>query len=146
MIVLLDTGILGALCAPEPDHEIHNWFVGALQRGRQLTLPEICDYELRRELKRAGLQRSLARLEDLAGTISYLPLTTEAMRAAADFWAEVRNAHAPTASDDALDGDCILAAQAKACGRASNRPVVVATTNVKHLTLMVDARPWREIA
>lgn len=146
MIVLLDTSVLGKLCALEPDRDADIWCAGAMQRGRQFRLPEICDYELRRELKREGLDRSLQALDQLAKMVPYVQLTTEIMRVAADLWAQMRNQHTPTASDDALDGDCILAAQATLLSRGTAQDVVVATTNVKHLSLMVDARPWKEIA
>jgi len=72
----------------------------------------------------------------------YLPLTTAAMRQAAAFWAEARNARRQTADDKALDGDVILAAQ------AVTLPVpgaVIATTNVGHLGRYAPAEVWRNI-
>jgi len=47
-------------------------------------------------------------------------------------WAEVRRAHRPTAPPLALDGDVILAAQARAVDG------VVVTYNTKHLDQLVD--------
>jgi len=43
-----------------------------------------------------------------------------------------------------LDGDVILAAQAK-IEELNGNQVIVATTNVKHLSLFVDAREWQMI-
>ena len=65
------------------------------------------------------------------------------MRTAARLWAEARNAGFPTANDTALDGDVILAAQALAL--ADRQPIVVATTNTKHLERYVDARLWSDL-
>jgi hypothetical protein len=66
-------------------------------------MPEIADYEVRRELLRANKARGLARLDALAGLLEYLPLTMAAMRQAAGFWAQARQQGRPTADDKALD-------------------------------------------
>ena len=74
----------------------------------------------------------------------YLPITTAAMRQAAEFWAQARQRGEPTAPDLALDAYVILAAQALVAG-ASAGNVVVATTNVAHLTRFVAAETWDQI-
>jgi len=51
------------------------------------------------------------------------------------------NAGKPTADRNALDGDVILAAQAIWEVNAGNE-VVIATTNVGHLSQFVDVREW----
>jgi len=61
------------------------------------------DYEVRRELLRAGKLRGLRRLDVLKGTLYYQPLTTETMLTAAECWAEVRQQGRPTAATDALE-------------------------------------------
>ena len=53
-------------------------------------MPEIADYEVRRELLRANKREGLARLDALVGLLEYLPITTAAMRQAALFWAQAR--------------------------------------------------------
>lgn len=65
MIVLLDTGVLGALAQPQPDREVHGWLVGLLRRGRTVFVPEVSDYELRREFLRARMVESIRSLDDL---------------------------------------------------------------------------------
>jgi predicted nucleic acid-binding protein len=105
-------------------------------------VPEIADYEVRRELLRAEKVRGLARLDALAMRLEYLPLTTAAIRQAALFWARARQQGQPTASDEALDGDMILAAQAMTLGIAD---VVIATTNVGHLSRFAPAALWQSI-
>lgn len=69
-------------------------------------------------------------------------IDTATMLKAAEFWSRARQRGKATASNDALDGDVILAAQAALLQNANNQ-VVVATTNVKHLSLFVDAREWK---
>ena len=59
---------------------------------------------------------SIARLDGLASKIEYLPLTTAAMRIAAELWAQGRQSGQPTADPKELDGDVILAAQALLLG------------------------------
>ena len=109
-----------------------------------MRVPEITDYEVRRELLRLNKQKSVDRLDLLRTTIGYVPLTTATMLRAADLWAQVRKLGKPTADNKALDGDVILAAQAALLAEQGDE-VIVATTNVDHLARFVDAREWREI-
>jgi predicted nucleic acid-binding protein len=108
-------------------------------RGAQVWVPEIADYEVRRELLRANKVRGIARLDLLKNSLGYLPLTTPIMLKAADLWAQARRSGVPTADPKALDCDVILAAQALTVQG------MVATENVGHLSRFVDARHWREI-
>jgi predicted nucleic acid-binding protein len=135
---VLDTGPLGRLVHPASNPEIVRWLEGELTRGIPVIIPEIADYELRRSLLLEGLTRSLHRLAQLETTLVYLPLTTAVMQHAAELWAETRRRGRPTADAQALDGDVILAAQTIAIGGR------VATENVGHLSLFVEAYDWRE--
>jgi hypothetical protein len=70
------------------------------------------------------------------------------MRTAAKLWAEVRQKGMPTAEPASLDIDCILAAQAiTTASTLSVDPsdVVVATSNVGHLSRFVNAEMWETI-
>jgi hypothetical protein len=107
-----------------------------------VLVPEIADYEVRRELLRANKVRGIARLDALIGLLEYLPLTTAAMRQAAVFWAQARQQGQPTADDKALDGGVILAAQALTLGLTD---VVIATTNVSHLARFAPAALWPDV-
>jgi enoyl-CoA hydratase/carnithine racemase len=91
---------------------------------------------------RAGLGASVVFLDQLAQKAEYLPLTTAAMRKAAELWAAARSLGRPTAANPALDGDEILAAQALTLGTPD---VVVATGNVRHLSRYVPAEMWSAI-
>jgi hypothetical protein len=147
--VLLDSGPLGLACgrpgSPAPDR-CRLWIDALLARGVEVIVPEIADYEVRREPTRVGALASLQRLDQLVapGRLSYLPVTTAEWRQAADFWAEARARGMPTASRDALDADVILAACATAIGQPGDT-VIVATMNVGHLSRCCDARLWTSI-
>jgi len=150
MIVLLDSGPLGILSHPnssDDNLECRYWAERISDKGYRLILPEIADYEIRRELLRADKQKGLRRLDTLKAKFQYLPLTTKTMLKAAEFWAESRKAGKPTASPDALDGDVILAAQAYLIAEevGDRIPVVVATTNLNHLERFVNAKKWQDI-
>jgi hypothetical protein len=59
-------------------------------------------------------------------------------------WAELRRQGLPTADARALDADAILAAQLLLVV-ASDDTLVVATTNVGHLSRIVPAQRWQDI-
>jgi len=143
-IVLLDSDPLGIVTNPKaasPLSQEGKVWLQSLPKGYIVMLPEIADYEVRRELIRAGKTAGIERLDQLKSQIPYCPLTTEVMLLAAQLWADARNRGKPTADRNALDGDVILAAQAIWEVNAGNE-VVIATTNVGHLSQFVDAREW----
>ena len=128
-----------------PENEAcKNWLSMLAYKGVEIVIPEIADYEVRRELLRAGKERGLARLDALKGMLRYMPITTLVMVKAAEFWAAARKAGRQSTDDASLDADMILAAQASALVRAVDE-TVIATTNVRHLALFASARIWREI-
>jgi predicted nucleic acid-binding protein len=143
VIVLLHTGPLGILVHPRISQECQDWLEDILLKNYQVVLPEIADYELRRELLRLDNSARIRRLDRLKQKLEYLPLTTDIMLQAAELWATARKRGKPTADPKALDGDVILAAQAMSIETTAQ--TVIATTNVRHLSLFVDAREWSDI-
>jgi predicted nucleic acid-binding protein len=143
-LVLLDAGPLGLITHPKRNPEIKAWLDDLIEDGIDAAIPEVADYEVRRELIRASRTGGLRLLDALKARIDYLPLTTETMLKAAEYWAQARRRGRPTAGDQALDCDVILAAQAALVLR-SGQEVVIATTNVGHLAQFVEARRWEEI-
>jgi predicted nucleic acid-binding protein len=145
--ILLDSTPVGLITNPKSTPlsiECQQWFYSLIDRGYSVVLPEIIDYEVRRELLRVNRSNSIRRLDLLKSEIIYLPITTKVMLRAAQLWAEVRQQGKPTADNKALDGDVILAAQAILIG-SSTSPAIVATSNQKHLSLFVDSRNWQDI-
>ncbi|WP_449417416.1 nucleic acid-binding protein [Phormidium nigroviride] len=147
-IVLLDSGPLGMATNPKATSPLYQecqlWLQSLPLKGYIIVLSEIADYEVRRELIRAGKKAGIKRLDELKSELPYRPLTTEVMLMAAHLWADARRRGRPTADSTALDGDVILAAQAILEANEGNE-VVIATTNVGHLSQFVDAREWRMI-
>ena len=137
--IALDTGPLGMVTHPRMNRAAAEWLQSMLLSGVEVMIPEIADYELRRELIRAGKEKSVARLDELARRLRYCPIDTTTMHRAAQLWAKARNECKPTADPKELDGDAILAAQAL-LARAE-----VATDNVGHLSLFVETKRWRDI-
>jgi predicted nucleic acid-binding protein len=143
-VVLVDAGPLGMLTHPRPNVEILRWLRRLRRAGAFAMVPEIADYEVRRELLRIDSKISLDRLDTLKATIGYVPITTATMLKAAEFWADARRNGRPTAPDLALDGDVILAAQAFEMA-SQGHDAVIATTNVRHLEQYASAQKWDEI-
>ncbi len=109
-----------------------------MAQGRRIVVPEVVDYEVRRELLRAGKTNGIVRLNTIQAALEYVPITTSAMLLAADLWAQARQQGQPTADIHALDGDVILCAQALTLGVPANE-IVVATLNVGHLARFLTA-------
>ncbi len=147
-LVFLDTGPVGLLSHTRNRlrrDQCRQWAYQLTAAGVRLFVPEIADYEVRRELIRLGAATGLRRLDQVKATLEYAPITTDVMLQAAEFWAKARRAGLPTTDPHALDGDCILAAQA-ILAPGPGDVVIVATENVGHLARFVDARPWDRIA
>jgi predicted nucleic acid-binding protein len=145
--VFLDSGPLSLITNPRPSEQVlacNEWLRRMTAAGVRIVIPEIADYEVRRELLRASRRRGLANLETLIALSEYVPLTTIAMRQAAEYWAQARRQGQPTASDQALDADMILAAQVRTWELPLG-DIVVATTNVRHLGRFVPAAEWPTI-
>ncbi len=145
--IILDSSPLGTLSSPAQTAEvlaISQWASDCDLAGHALYVPEIIDYELRRELLRAGKSVGLARLDALKLGLNYLPVTTETLLLAADLWAKSRRRGQPTGDPKKLDIDVILAAQALLLP-VSLSDLIVATSNVGHLSQFVPAALWSDI-
>lgn len=147
-IIVLDSGPLGMISNPRAKsaqvQACQQWFRSIIQSGYTIAIPEISDYEVRRELIRTDRHRSIQQLDQLKLNTIYLPITTDAILRAAQLWAIVRQKGQSTADPLALDGDVILAAQViEAFEPKSN--VIVATTNVAHISRFVQADIWQNI-
>ena len=137
--VVLDTGPLSMVAHPRANKAAAEWFRSMLEANCEVIVPEIADYEARRELIRARKTKGIERLDQLKAALEYLPINTDTMLQAANLWAEARHRGKATADPKELDGDAILAAQAKLAG------AVVATNNVGHLDQFVETRKWSDM-
>lgn len=148
MIVVLDSGPLGVLSSPKVtpvNDAAQQWLIRLTAHGHLVITSAICDYEVRRELLRSRQAASIERLNAFLEHVGVMPVSEGLLLRAAQLWADARNRGMPTADPFALDADVILAAQAQLLAEETSVPVVVATTNARHLTQFVDARGWQQI-
>jgi predicted nucleic acid-binding protein len=139
--VILDSGPLGRLIHADysRNREIRAWLAALLDRNVIVFLPEIADYEVRRNLILGNLAGSLANLDALPSLVTYVPITTPDMRKAADLWAKSRKTGRSVGDPKELNADVILAAQAIRLG------AIIASDNVGHFNQFVEARLWTSI-
>jgi predicted nucleic acid-binding protein len=147
--IVLDSTPLGLLftrVGNQKGDECRAWLKRHLLAGIRIIVPEIIDYELRRELLRLGRTGVVSDLDAFlsAETDRFLPLTTASMRLAADLWARSRKQGTPTADPQALDIDVILSAQVLS-EYGTPTDFMVATSNVAHLAHFVPAKQWQTI-
>lgn len=68
------------------------------------------------------------------------------MRHAAQLWAISRSKGIPTANEKNIDADVIIAAQCQLFQQENlGQTLIVATTNVKHLSRFIEAQKWQDI-
>ena len=143
-VILLDAGPLGLLAHLRKNRDIIPWLQNLLLSNIEAKIPEIADYEVRRELLRLELRKGIIRLNELKNELAFVPITSDIMLRAADFWAQARRVGLKTADDKALDGDVILVAIAVYEARAGDE-VMIATTNTRHFSRFVAAQDWHTI-
>jgi hypothetical protein len=120
-IVVLDSGPLGLVTNPrgsERSARCKAWLQGLLGAGVRVVVP---------------------------AAVGYLPLGDDALKLAARLWADIRNTGLPTTPDPALDGDVVLAAQARLAAEAEDLDVIAATDNPGHLRRLVAVESWEAI-
>jgi predicted nucleic acid-binding protein len=146
-LYILDSGPLGLVTNPQSSADglrCNAWLFDTLATGARVVMADISDFEIRRELIRAGKARGLARLDHLAAKLGVLPIDRDVWHRAAALWAQARKQGKPTAAPAALDGDVILAAVAQLAAE-DGTTVIVVTDNNGHLGQYVDARDWRTL-
>ncbi|WP_066377106.1 MULTISPECIES: nucleic acid-binding protein [unclassified Anabaena] len=153
MIVFIDSGVLGILTNPHKTGEVFDceeWLYRLLSRGIYVCSSELCDYEIRRSLILTSLKQtqppSIQSLDELREIISFLPVTSELLKKASSLWADARIQGVPTADNKSLDIDIIICSQWQMLKEEfPARYIVIATTNVKHLSRFAEAKIWRNI-
>jgi predicted nucleic acid-binding protein len=146
-LVLFDAGPLSLVTNPKGSEEARRcnaWLKFLLGEGVAVKIPEGTDYEVRRDLLRAGRRTGVNRLDYLARQVGYLPINMAVWLRAAELWAQAKNEGKSVADDRELDFDIVLAAQAL-LSTEDGYTVTVATTNVGHLGRFVDAQLWESI-
>ena len=149
MIVILDSGVLHTLVSTSKVKEVtdcQDWFYYLLSRSAKVVTSSICNYEVKRELIRREKVEEIKNLNQLKSLIDFLCVDEPTLELAAELWAEARNKGMPTADDLSLDADVIICAQYQLLAeKYPGRYVVIATTNVKHLSRFTEAKEWQNI-
>jgi predicted nucleic acid-binding protein len=136
MKLLLDTNIVSEVCHPRDDRRVQRWLARMSERAT-VYLSGVVDYELRRELLRSGSTRALAKLDRLAESLPYLPMTKDMWRCAAVLWSEQMQRGAVPAKG--ISGDTLLIAQARVAS------AFVVTTNHRHFDDFILAMDWTDL-
>lgn len=151
MILILDTFPTSSVAKrpgkqPTLSDRCHEWIDDCENAGHTVLVPAIAYYEALREFEQRRATGQIARLKVFClPPTRFIPLTTAHLEMAAQMWGQARRAGLPTASEHALDGDVILAAQALSLGLSAS-DYLVATTNPGHLSRFVPADLWTNIA
>jgi predicted nucleic acid-binding protein len=124
--------------------DCNQWLTDILLAGHEVYIPEICDYEVRRELIRSQRTSSITRMNTLKGVLNYIAIDTNIMLEAAKHWASTRNQGLTTAQNDAIDADVILCSQTLSLGLPPT-DVVIATSNIRHISRFVACDLWENI-
>lgn len=91
--IVLDSSPLGMVTNPKATPltlECKQWLTSLLAQGEIVVIPEIADYEVRRELLRVGKVAGIRQLDQLKNTLMYIPIETPVMLLAAQLWAKAR--------------------------------------------------------
>ncbi len=157
MIVFLDTNILGLICNKNVSfdecQQCKKWFDTLFLRGVRIVTSDLCHYEVMRGLISSSIQSAepapgLKSLELLKtdGFLEFLPVSTEALNLAANLWARAFTSGQTTRSEKDIDIDIIISAQYQLLkDEFPGQQVIMATTNLKHLSIFCDAANWRDI-
>jgi hypothetical protein len=80
------------------------------------------------------------------GFLEFLPVSTEALDLAAKLWARASTSGQTTRDEKDIDIDIIISAQYQLLkDEFPGQQVIVATTNLKHLSIFCEAAHWRDI-
>lgn len=69
-MVLLDAGPLGMISHPRKNPETKVWLQNLIRSGTVVRVPEIADYEVRRELLRANKAKGIQRLDSTVALLN----------------------------------------------------------------------------
>ncbi len=147
--IVLDSTPLALLCQRQglaAAEQCRRWLLRHVTAGVRVFVPEVIDYEVRRELLRLRLTNAVQMLDGLTSTPTdrLVRVSAATFTTAAALWARSRQAGTPTADPLSLDVDVVLAAQVLTAGWDLST-TIVATGNARHLKLFVPAAEWATI-
>ena len=157
MIVFIDTNILGLISNENTSfdeaQQCKKWFSTLLIRSVRVVTSDLCNYEEMRGLLSSSILKKevapgIKSLEFLKadGFLEFLPVSTEALDLAAKLWARASTSGQTTRDEKDIDIDIIISAQYQLLrNEFTGQQVIMATTNLKHLSIFCEAAHWRDI-
>jgi predicted nucleic acid-binding protein len=157
MIVFIDTNILGLISNENTSfdeaQQCKKWFSTLLIRSVRVVTSDLCNYEEMRGLLSSSILKKevapgIKSLEFLRadGFLEFLPVSTEALDLAAKLWARASTSGQTTRDEKDIDIDIIISAQYQLLrNEFPGQQVIMATTNLKHLSIFCEAAHWRDI-
>ena len=136
-LIILDSAPLGHICNSRNrnDYKKLKDFVKSLSFS--ICVPEIIDYELRRNLELEGLRKSVNLLSQFQRRDQILRLESQDLIEAAELWAWCRRRGKPTTENRGLDIDVILVAQSLSQLSRFDK-VVILTVDIGDLSVFSD--------
>jgi predicted nucleic acid-binding protein len=161
MIVFLDTNVLGLIAKPnksfdessDESYQVQQWFYGLLSKGVRVVTSTLCEYEFRRGLlepsnKSTELAPGLIELNKLAEQeiLEFIDVSREDSILAAQMWVDAQAEGLPTSDKKKIDIDVIISAQCLILQQENpGQKVIMATTNIKHISRYCEAANWQDI-
>jgi toxin FitB len=136
-LIILDSAPLGFFCNPKnrDNYKKLSNFVKSLNFS--IGVPEIIDYELRRNLELENLQKSISLLSQFQQRRQLISLESEDLIRAAELWAWCRKQGSTTTENKGIDIDVILVSQALSRKDFFNK-VVILTIDTGDLSVFCD--------
>lgn len=136
-LILLDSAPLGYLCNPR-NIEKTRFFKNKLKDLEViLYLPEIIDYELRRNLELEGFSKSINLLDQFRQRHQILWLESDDFLKAAELWSWCRKEGYATTENKGIDIDVILVSQALSQLRNFYK-VIILTADIGDLSIFCE--------
>jgi predicted nucleic acid-binding protein len=152
--VVIDSSTMTVLANPNgtPEAiECREWAENLRRKGALVTIPAVVNYECRRKLVHINSTNGIAKLDETLRIFGSIEMSEDAWTLASHMWARMRSL-GRIATDDRIDADVLIAAQATLFAMQKSAAVTVATDNIRHFLPLVDgthlvgADEWRKIS
>lgn len=146
----MDSGPLNEIIKPQPSTDVIRWLRFIDKNRIAVRVPEIIDYELRREIVLQYLvgkndsSKSINRLNKYRKTERFIPINPSVtLTDACEIWAELRYIGQGTSDVKNIDVDVILAAQALSMKKDFDE-VIIVTGNLSDICRFcyLDIKVW----
>jgi predicted nucleic acid-binding protein len=149
-VALIDSGPLNEIVKPQPSVDVSRWLKFIDEKRIAIRVPEIIDYELRREIVLQCLigtndsYKSLHKLNKYRQTKRFISINPSVtLTDACEIWAKLREKGQGTSDNKNIDVDVILAAQAISMKNDFDE-VIIVTGNLSDIQRFcyLDIQVW----